>query len=136
MNQTHDGRMRTPPLERFSPPEEVFDIDVAAAELLAEPGGGQHGHRQVALFRHGPATLALYCFETKGAKLPDHVVDGMVIIQVLKGRLNIHTDQADYDLPSGQLLRLAPGVRHDVVASEPSQMLLTVCVEGSDSRRG
>ncbi|MEX0886887.1 MAG: AraC family ligand binding domain-containing protein [Phycisphaeraceae bacterium] len=125
------GRLRTHPEERFASLEEELDLQAVADKLLAEPSG-QHGHKQVALFRHGPATLALYCFDA-GGRLPDHVVDGPVIIHVLTGRLHVHTDAAEHNLPAAQLLRLAPGVRHDVIAEEPSQMLLTVCLEGPGS---
>ena len=125
------GRLRTPPEQRFASSEEAVNLADAAEKLLAEPSG-QHGHKQMALFRHGPATLALYCFDA-GGRLPDHVVDGPVIIHALSGRLRVRTDQAEHALAAGQLLRLAPGVRHDVNADEPSQMLLTVCLEGPGS---
>lgn len=136
MGQDAQGRVRTPPRERFAPVEEMFDLEAAATQLLAEPGTGQHGHRQMALFHHGPATLALFCFEEEGAKFPDHVVDGVVIIQVIQGRLTVQTETAEHDMPAGRVLRLGPNVRHNVVATEPAQMLLTVCMEGSGSHPG
>ena len=131
MNDQSPGRLRTPPEQRFAPPEELVDLPAAAHQLLAEPSG-QHGHKQMALFRHGQATLALYCFDAAG-RLPDHVVDGPVIIHVLAGRLHVNTDHNTHTLAAGQILRLAPGVRHDVTADEPTQMLLTVCLQGPDS---
>ncbi|MFA9477356.1 AraC family ligand binding domain-containing protein [Phycisphaerales bacterium AB-hyl4] len=136
MSDGAEGRVRTPPRERFAPAEEMFDLAAVAEKLLAEPGSGRHGHRQMTLFRHGPATLALFCFEEADARFPDHVVDGVVIIQVLKGRLTVHTEQSAHEMQAGQVLRLGPNVRHDVVAAEPSQMLLTVCVEGPGSHAG
>lgn len=128
---TSPTRLRPHPEKRFAPDEHVFDLKVAAAELKAEPSG-QHGHKQIALFKHGPATLALFMFDA-GARLDDHVIDGPVIIQTLTGHLSIQTEQRTYALPAGTLLRLAPGVKHDVQASEASQMLLTICVEGDAS---
>ena len=127
-------RVRSRPQERFAPAEEEVDLNTAAEWLWNEPSAGRHGHRQMALFRHGPMTLALYCFEA-GSSLPDHVVDGPVAIQVLKGRLRVHTDTSEHDLAGGQVLRLAPGVKHDVEATERSEMLLTVCIEGPNSHR-
>lgn len=124
-------RLRPHPSKRFAPDEHVFDLKVAAAELKREPSG-QHGHKQIALFKHGPATLALFVFDP-GARLEDHVIDGPVIIQTLTGHLSVTTGERSYALPAGALLRLAPGVPHDVQASEASQMLLTVCVEGDSS---
>ena len=126
---------RTPPKERFSPNEDELDLDKAAEALAAEPAGGEHGHRQMTLFHHGPMTIALFVFEESGARLPDHVVDGPVIIQSLAGRIRVNGADGHHELPAGRLLRLAPGVRHDVEALEPSRMLLTVCLEGPESHR-
>lgn len=132
MPRPDDNRLRPHPQARFATHADVFDLELAAQTLLSEANGGQHGHRQITLFRHGPATLALYCFEA-GSRLPDHVVDGAVIIQVLEGRLLVHIDDAKHDLTAGRVLRLGPNVKHDVQAVEPSRMLLTVCVEGPGS---
>lgn len=77
-------------------------------------------------------TLALYLFEA-GSRLPDHVVDGVVLIQVLEGRLQVTTEQGTHDLPAGHVLRLSAGVRHDVAAAQPSRMLLTIALDGPDS---
>ena len=124
-------RLRPHPSKRFAPDEHVFDLKIAADELRAE-SSGQRGHKQITLFKHGPSTLAMFMFDP-GARLADHVVDGPVIMQTLSGHLSVTTDERSYALPAGTLLRLAPGVRHDVQASEASQMLMTVCVEGPES---
>jgi quercetin dioxygenase-like cupin family protein len=126
------NRLRPPPILRFSSSVGEFSLDGAAEALMREPQSGQHGHRQITLFRHGPATVALYCFEA-GAKLPDHVVDGPLIIHVLEGRLTVSTDCEEHDLRAGTLFRLAPCIRHDVHAQEASRMLLIICLEGPQS---
>jgi len=135
MSASPENSARPRPAERFAPLEDVVDLNDAAARLRNEPNAGRHGHRQMALFHHGPATVALYCFEA-GSKLPDHVVDGPVMIHVLEGRLRVSTNETKHELSAGQLLRLAPGVNHDVEATEASRMLLTVCVEGPNSHHG
>ena len=130
-DESHD-RPRPRPEKRFSKPQDHVDLGAAAEALLDEPQLTAQGHRQKALFRHGPATLALYCFEA-GGHLPLHVVDGTVIIHVLEGSLRIRTPDAEHAISADHLLRLAPGVPHDLHADKPSRMLLTVCVEGPDS---
>jgi quercetin dioxygenase-like cupin family protein len=132
MSAPEPGRARTPPRERFAPQEDEVDLQKAAEALWAEPNAGEQHHRQMALFRHGPATIAFYCFEP-GSKLPDHVVEGPVFIQVLKGRLKVQTSESTHDLSAGMLLRLSPSVTHDVEAVERCEMLLTVCIEGPHS---
>ena len=132
MTPTPSESGRTPPRERFAVSEDAVDLAKAAEVLRNEPGTGQHGHRQMALFRHGAETVALYCFEA-GAKLPGHVIEGPVLIQVLSGRLKVRTDRTEHELAAGMLLRLAPNVEHDVEAIDASDMLLTVCIEGPNS---
>ncbi|HRT40832.1 MAG TPA: hypothetical protein P5223_02105 [Phycisphaerae bacterium] len=134
MPQLNATRSRTHPRVRFATQEAVFDLLLAAQALLTEPTSGHHGHRQMALFKHGPMTLALYLFES-GSKLPNHVVDGPIILHVLDGEVAIRTSSSDYQLSAGQLLRLAPRVEHDISALQESRLLLTFCLEGPDSHR-
>jgi quercetin dioxygenase-like cupin family protein len=128
MSDHQPGQVRQPPRERFAPSEDEVDLQKAAEALRAEPNTGQHGHKQMALFKRGAETVALYCFEP-GAKLKEHAVDGPVLIQVLAGQLNVTTPESSHRLSRGMLLRLSANVRHEVEAIESSDMLLTVCVE-------
>ena len=118
-------RLREHPSDRFDTDQAVFDLAEAAATLRAEPGAGQHGHRQQVLHRHGPTTIALFVFE-QGASLPPHTTDGVVIIQAVQGELRVGAGDREHKLPAGSLVTLAPGVRHKVYAVKPSVMLLTV----------
>jgi len=52
-----------------------------------------------------------------------------VTIHTIKGQLQVMAEGQAHDLPAGHLLVLAPGVEHDVVAREESQMLLTICLD-------
>jgi len=128
MSSPAPKRLREHPRQRFAGEGDVFDLKAVADELAAEPSG-EHGHKQIALFKQGPATLALFLFEPD-ARLDNHRVDGAVIIHTLAGRLRVTANGKQHDLPEGSLLRLAPGVEHDVHAAEPSQMLLTISYEG------
>jgi quercetin dioxygenase-like cupin family protein len=121
-------RLRQHPQERFRPPLLHIDLDKVAATLLAEPLPANRHHRQETLYRRHPITVALFLFEA-GAELPAHLAEGVVTVQVLQGRLKMTAEGQTHDLPAGSLLVLAPGVKHDVHASEPTRMLLTVCLE-------
>lgn len=121
-------RMRQHPRDRFHPPQLHIDLEKIAATLLAEPLPANRNHRQETLYRHGPLTVALFLFD-RGAAMPQHVAEGVVTVQVLQGRLKMSAEGQTHDLPAGSLLVLAPGVKHDVHAIEPTRMLLTVCLE-------
>lgn len=128
-----DHRLREHPEQRFHPPQIKIDLDSVAATLRAEPAAEHRPHCQETLYRHGPLTIALFLFE-RGASMPQHVAEGVVTVQVLEGRLTMTAEGQVHDLPAGSLLILAPGVQHDVQASEPTKMLLTVCLEGSGNQ--
>jgi quercetin dioxygenase-like cupin family protein len=134
MDDRAPDRVREAPQQRFAPPAQTLDLEAVTEQLRREPSqtASTQGHRQIALFRHGPMTLALYLFD-RGGRLPDHVVDGPVVIQCLEGHLTVSSAEVQHDLPQGTLLRLARGVPHDVIAQRDSRMLLIIALEGSGS---
>ncbi|GEM_PF-514037 len=127
-----ETRTREHPETRFAASEDRFGLEDQFRLLMTEPDTSRKGHRQKALLREGPVTLAIYAFEA-GSRLPDHVVDGVVLIHVLEGHLQVTTDTETHDMQAGHVLRLSAGVRHDVAAISPSRMLLTVVLEGPKS---
>jgi len=126
--EQEQARLRPAPAERFAGPEHVYDLADIAAQLRAEPHPAAGGHRQMTIVHHGSVALVLFDFEADG-RLVDHVADGLVTIQTLAGLVAVRTSEADHQLGAGSLLVLSPGVAHDLHASVPSQVLLTVHLE-------
>ena len=125
MSSQNPDRLRPAPAERFSAPQQVFDLRQAAAELAAEASVTTQGHRQKTLYRHGRVTIALFLFEA-GSSMPTHTAAGAVTVNVLEGHLSVTAAEQQHDLPAGRLLVMASGVPHNVVARERSVMLLQV----------
>ena len=123
-------RLRVPPRERFAGSERIFDLATAFAELPAESVSRQ-GHMQKTLYRLGPTTTAIFSFEAGGA-LHQYTVDGEAIVHVIKGRLRLSTSSHDHELTSDQMLLLDPGVPHELIALQPSHVLLTVVLNEGD----
>ncbi|MCC7351455.1 MAG: cupin domain-containing protein [Phycisphaerales bacterium] len=121
-------RLREHPDNRFAAGQHLIDIHQVAQRLSAEPLQGKRMHRQETIYKHSSATIALFIFE-QGANLPEHVAEGVVSVQVLQGKLRMNVQGQSNELSAGQILVLAPGVKHDASALEPSQMLLTVCLQ-------
>ena len=67
--------------------------------------------------------------------LRDHDADGYVTIEVLGGDLQVTTADSQYRMRQRSLLVLRPGVRHDVRATSPSRMLLTVRLDPAEDDR-
>lgn len=122
---TTPERLRPHPADRFAPPTQFLDLHRAADELRAEPHGAVDGHRQIALYRHGPVTVVLFTFE-EGGILPVHHAEGVVTIHVLEGRLEVEAASRVHEAGPGGIVALDPGVPHSVRALAPSEMLLTV----------
>jgi quercetin dioxygenase-like cupin family protein len=121
-------RLRKPPAERFAGPQHAYDLAAAAKRLREEVQAGESGHRQETLYRHGKTTVSLFLFGHL-TRLPPHRAAGVVCIHLLKGRLRITVDGNANELLAGHLLVLAPGVEHDLVAYEESEVLLTVSLD-------
>jgi len=125
---TPEGRLREHPRQRFAHQEQFFDLNAEAEEILSEPVEMTQGHRQLALYRHGPMTVGMFVFQ-EGGRLPDHAANGVVSIQALSGSIEVTTPAKTHTLEPGQMLVLAPKVTHDVAAKTDARMLLTVCLE-------
>lgn len=85
----------------------------------------QSGRYAKLLFKSDDLRLVLIAMET-GAKMNDHHADGTVSIHALRGAFCVHLTERSHDLHAGQILTLAPGIRHDVEAREDSAFLLTI----------
>ncbi len=126
MSQSHDHR-RTPPRDRFAGSEHLFDLAAEGERLRGESDAPRDGHRQVTLFRGDGLSILLFDFEP-GGSLRQHAADGDVTVLVVDGEITMSTPNGEHLMPSGHLLVLRPGVRHDVRARTASRMLLTVHV--------
>lgn len=120
-------RLRPHPEERFATPQVAVDFDEIAARLRSEPRAGEGGHRQEVLYRNGPVTIALFAFD-RFTGIAEHAVRGVVSMQVLRGQLKITAEGQVHEMGPGQMLVLAPGLKHAVAAREESEMLVTVCL--------
>lgn len=127
-NNPSNESERVPPRERFAPIANQFDLKAEAEKLMAEEGGDHSGHRQIALYKHDQATVALFCFK-EGGFLKEHQAPGKVFIQVIEGSMTFMVEDVEHALTAGGLLVLAPGTPHDARAVADSIMLLTVCLD-------
>lgn len=135
MSEQQPDRLRQHPEERFRAPQHLMDLEQVAQKLLAEPLSGKRLHRQETLYRHHPMTVALFLFEP-GAQLPPHLAEGVVTVHVLEGHIQMLVEGEERAVKAGQILVMAPGMKHDVRAIEKSRMLLTVCLEPKEPKQG
>ena len=101
----------------------AVDLGARAAELRELLPG--HGRRSETVYKDGGLTVVLMAMEP-GNMMAEHAAGGTVTVHLLEGSVEVHADGAQARLAGGQLLALAPGVRHDVHALAESVVLLTV----------
>lgn len=107
-------------------------LDLAAADRemrRAEPYL-REGHTARTLVREPDLRIVLIVM-TAGARLAEHRADETASVHALSGHIRLHLPDKTVDLPSGRLLVLESGLRHDVEAIEESALLLTLGWKGS-----
>ena len=62
----------------------------------------------------------------KGAEMIKHTAEGLISVQVLKGKIMFNTDNESVELTKGQILVLHEGISHSVLARKKTFFLLTV----------
>lgn len=117
------------PAQRFTGETGVLDLDRHAGELLESADKSASGHAQRTLYRHGGASVAMFAFEP-GGRLPTHQVDGVVTIQVLSGEVSVTASTESRPIRPGSLLRMRPGVSHDVRARTRAVILAHIQLAG------
>lgn len=122
-------RLRPPPAQRFAGPEHELDFDAALEKLRSEPRLSKDRHNQVTIFHSETLRLVLFAFEPGGC-LPRHHAPGVVMIQPLRGEIQVTTPSRKYDLRQGEALVLQPEIPHDVDSQNGADMLLSVAMAG------
>lgn len=89
-------------------------------ELLARTGRTAR-----TLVKEGPLRLTMMAIAA-GSELPEHSTDGPVTIHVLEGSAVFSALDTEYNMSAGDILALAPGVRHAARSTEGCRFLLTV----------
>jgi quercetin dioxygenase-like cupin family protein len=77
------------------------------------------------LAKAGNLRVTLICLEANATIQPESS-NGGATIQVIEGRLRVHTDGSIIELPPGQLIVLQSNLREPIQAAERSAFLVTV----------
>jgi len=128
-DESYDERLRTRPSERFSGSVHQFDLEEELQRIRSEDLSEEHlqqGHRQIELHRHGDTTVTLYHFNSDG-EIPEHTLEnGLVILQVLNGSLQVGLEDENVVLDANQVMTIQDGIAHGLRSNEECQFLLTI----------
>jgi quercetin dioxygenase-like cupin family protein len=102
-----------------------FNLSNEIARLHQEEAWLRTGHNSKTLVKQPDFRIVLIALK-KGGHLEEHKADARISIQTISGHIRLRILEQSVDLPTGQLLALDRGLRHDVEAIEESSFLLTI----------
>ncbi len=106
-------------------PVQVIHLPDLIAQVTAERERHNSDHTAYTLRNAAALRQVLLSFRADG-HMADHQAAGGVAIQVLDGEVAVTVAAAEYVLGPGDLLDLAPALRHSLHARRASSVLLTI----------
>lgn len=106
-------------------PTSAVDESKAVLGLLAALPVPQEATTSRVVVNNPLVRVVVFAFDT-GELLTDHSSPRAVVVQLLTGAIRFTVDQTEHAMVPGDVLYLAPGVRHSLVADAPSQLSLVM----------
>lgn len=98
----------------------------AGIDELAEQNPIREGRIAPAKALDGPGFKLRHLAFDAGVVMKEHSAPVPLLIQVVSGRVRFRIEGAEHTLLPGALFYVAPKVLHEVEATEPSRLLLTL----------
>ncbi len=98
----------------------------AIAAIPPDPGTVAR-HRAETLIKTDTIRVVLVTM-LEGGELQEHAAPGPITIHALEGAIDVDVDGTAHSLNAGELIALAPGVRHAVRCLKEGAFLLTIGV--------
>jgi quercetin dioxygenase-like cupin family protein len=115
----------------LSGPMLSFDLAVQLDELRAEEAYERSGRSGRTLAKAGRMRLVLVAM-AEGNIIGTHQAHSPMTIHVLEGSLRFRIASEVHELRAGQVLFFGPGDAHDILATDPSALLITISAIGDD----
>ncbi len=96
------------------------------AEIPPDPDTAAR-HRAEILIKTDTIRVVLITI-LEGGELNDHSAPGPITIHTLEGSIDVDVEGQRHTISAGELISLAPGVRHAVTGREAGAFLLTIGV--------
>lgn len=85
----------------------------------------ESGHKTKMLAKYAEFRIVLITM-CAGSRWDDHKTSSRIFVRTLRGHIRFHTPSGAFDVRTGQLLTLDPGILHSVDSLEESAFLLTL----------
>jgi quercetin dioxygenase-like cupin family protein len=104
-------------------------VDIDLPSLMEKVKGEKpwkDGKRNaITVFKSNGLRIVLIALH-QGSEMARHIAEGIISVQLLKGRIQFITDQKTVELSEGQMLALHERIPHSVKALQESTFLLTL----------
>lgn len=102
----------------------IANIEERIDQLKGEEAWDKNDRNGITLVKNDRLTIVLTCLH-KGVSIENNSVDGMVTIQVIRGKLEMTTGVDNFELNEKELITLQPNITHSLKAVKETTFLLT-----------
>ena len=106
-----------------------FDLADEVRQLTEEASWQQTGHTAKTLVKESDLRVVLVALR-QGAAMDEHQASGPITIQAVSGQFRVSLPDQHVNLAPGQVVALAPALRHSVLALQDGAFLLTLAWPG------
>jgi quercetin dioxygenase-like cupin family protein len=120
----NDATLNRPAGDRvIDAPYVYMDINEFIEQLKDEKAWKKSDRNGITIFKTKNLSTVLTCLH-KHAAIKDNVVDGLLQVQVLEGKIRVTTDEGDAEMREGDMITFHPHVNHSIEALKKSTLLL------------
>ena len=105
-------------------PYVFIDVNEYTRQLREEDAWTKNDRNGITVFKTDQLTMVVVCLHEK-AVLKNNVIDGIVTIQVVEGKIRISTPDGDVDIRQNQIVTFHRCLDHSIEALDESVMILT-----------
>ncbi len=103
-----------------------MDLDELVASMFDDASAKEEAGRKSKMLVKYPEFRIVLVTMRAGSRWNEHQTPSRIFVQVLRGRILFCAPHATFNLRTGQLLTLDPGIAHSVSSAEDSAFLLTL----------
>ncbi len=102
-----------------------FDLGAMERELRRSEPYVREGHTAHTLVHSADMRVVLIVIRS-GNRIPAHHANESAVLHAVSGHLRVHVEGRIVELPTGHIVALTPGTRHDVETATDSAFVLTL----------
>ena len=105
-------------------PYVFIDVNEYTRQLREEDAWTKNDRNGITVFKTEQLTMVVVCLHEK-AVLKNNVIDGIVTIQVVEGKIRVSTPDGEVDIRQNQIVTFHRCLDHSIEALDESVMILT-----------